>query len=101
MEQTIEFQQEQRPKTYTVLALLALTALTFSYLGAYAVYNALVSAQVVQPFAGRDPRPRWLLVAFCVLMLVFMVAGEIFRRIHKSDMRAIDAMAEAADGPAQ
>jgi amino acid permease len=97
MEQSIEFQQETKPKTYTVLGLLAMTALVFSYLGAYAVYNALVTAQVVERFAGRDPRPRWLLVAFCVLMLVFMSVGELFRRLSKSDFKAIDAMAEAKD----
>jgi len=48
------------PRALTVLAMLALAALTFSYLGAYAVTNALVAENVISPFAqGRDPRPRW------------------------------------------
>jgi len=91
-------QSEQPPRTLTVLGLLALTALTFSYLGAYAVTNALVAANVIQPWShGHDPRFRWLVTGFCILMLVFMSAGEFLRRWGKSDFKAIDEMAEAAD----
>lgn len=86
------------PRTLTVLGLLALTALTFSYLGAYAVTNALLANQVISPFTpGKDPRPRWLVTGFCVLMLVFMGLGEVFRRMSKKDFAAIDEMAEAQD----
>jgi hypothetical protein len=88
----------QPPRTLTVLGMLALTALTFSYLAAYALTNALVAAQVVQPWAaGHDPRPRRLVIGFCVLMLVFMLVGEVFRRMSKSEFKAIDEMADAAD----
>jgi hypothetical protein len=91
-------QPEQPPRTLTVLGLLALTALTFSYLGAFAVTNALVAANVMQPWShGHDPRFRWLVTGFCVLMLVFMTAGEFLRRWGKSDFKAIDEMAEAVD----
>jgi len=86
-----------RPRTLTVLALLALTALTFSYLGSYAIYNTLVAADVLARFQGPDPRPRWLLTGFCVLMLTFMVMAEVFRRLSRRQMRAIDAMADAED----
>ena len=82
----------------TVLGLLALTALTFSYLGAYAVTSALVAAQVMQPWPhDHDPRFRWLATGFCVLMLIFMMAGEFLRRWGKSDFKAIDEMAEASE----
>ena len=56
-----------RPRTLTVLGLLALTALTFSYLGSYAVYNALVTAKLADGWHGNvrhfdarglDDRPR-------------------------------------------
>jgi hypothetical protein len=88
----------QPPRTLTVLGMLALTALTFSYLAAYALTNALVAAQVIQPWPrDHDPRPRRLIVGFCVLMLIFMVLGEIFRRLSKSEFKAIDEMANAAD----
>ena len=82
----------------TVLGLLALTALTFSYLVSYALTNALVAAQVVQPWSqGHDPRPRRLIVGFCVLMLVFIIAGDLLRRMSRREFKAIDEMADAAD----
>ena len=86
-----------RPRTITVLGLLSLTALTFSFIGSYAAYNALVSAGLIQKFTGRDPRPKWLLIGFCVLMLVFMGVGEFFRFLSKRQFKAIDAMADAED----
>ena len=86
------------PSTLKVLGLLALTALTFSYLASYALANALVSEHVIQPWSrGHDPRPRWLATWFCVLMLVFMVGGEFLRRWGRSDFKAIDEMADAKD----
>jgi hypothetical protein len=86
------------PRTLTVLGLLALTALTFSYLGSYAITNALVSEHLIQPWSrSHDPRPRWLITGFCVLMLTFMVAGEFLRRWGRSDFKAIDEMANAKD----
>lgn len=84
-----------KPKTWTVLGLLALTALTFSYLGSYALYNALVAAEVMPHFRGPDPRPRWLLTGFCILMLLFMALGECCRRLSRSELKAIDEMASA------
>jgi hypothetical protein len=102
MEQHIDIiAREPRPRTWSVLGLLALTALTFSYLGSYAITNALVAENVISPWpAGSDPRPRRLLIGFCVLMLIFMVLAEVFRQISKSDFRAIDAMANAEEEPA-
>lgn len=87
----------QPPRTLTVLGLLGLTALTFSYLAAYAMTNALVAAQVIQPWSGQDPRPRRFIVGFCVMMLIFMCLGEIFRQISKRDFKAIDEMADASE----
>jgi hypothetical protein len=95
-EETIS--QPAPPSTLKVLGLLALTALTFSYLGAYAVTGALAAQQVIQPWSREhDPRLRWLATGFCVLMLLFMSAGEFLRRWSKSDFKAIDEMAEAAE----
>ena len=89
---------ERPPRTLTVLGLLALTALTFSYLGSYAITNALVSEHLLQPWSrAHDPRPKWLITGFCVLMLTFMVAGELLRRWGRSDFKAIDEMADAKD----
>ena len=98
MNETDTINPPQPPRTMTVLGLLALTALTFSYLVSYALTNALVSAQVVQPWSGNDPRPRRLVMGFCILMLIFMTVGEVFRQVSKRDFKAIDEMADAADG---
>lgn len=91
--------QPTKPKTVTVLGLIALTSLVFSYLGAYAVHNVLVANQVVSPLEpGHDPRPRWMLTSFCVLLVGFMALGEIGRRLSRKDLKAIEAMVEAEDG---
>jgi len=51
-----------RPKTGAVIGLLAGVSLIFSYLIAYCMTNALVTAEVISaPTAGHDPRP-WLLI---------------------------------------
>jgi hypothetical protein len=86
------------PRTLSVLGLLALTALTFSYLGAYAVTGALVAEQVMPPWPREhDPRPRWLLTGFCVLMLCLMAVGGALRRMSKRAFDQIDAMVDAGD----
>jgi hypothetical protein len=88
----------QPPRTLTVLGLLALTALTFSYLVSYALTNALVAAQVISPWSqGHDPRPKRLIIGFCILMLIFIVVGDLLRRLSKREAQAIDQMADAAD----
>lgn len=86
------------PRTMSVLGILALTALTFSYLGAYAVTDALVITNVIQPWPrDHDPRPKWLLTGFCVAMLLLMLTGELFRRLSRKQFAAIDEMADAKD----
>jgi hypothetical protein len=98
MEHPDTFSASPPPRTSIVLGLLALTALTFSYLGAYALTNALVAAEVMHKWpSDRDPRPKWLLIGFCVLMLTFLVTGEVFRQMSKRELREIDAMTEAVD----
>jgi hypothetical protein len=100
---TVETEHDElaqpKPKTATVLGLLGLTSLTFSYLGAYAVAGVLVKTEVLRPWpAGSDPRPRWLLTGFCVLLLMFMSIGGIVRTLSKRHMAQIDDMAN--EGPA-
>jgi hypothetical protein len=98
MEQDTVATSTPPPRTSIVLGLLALTALTFSYLGTYALTNALVANEVIRAWPrDHDPRPKWLLIGFCVLMLVFIVTGEVFRQMSKRDLQEIDAMTEAMD----
>ena len=88
---------EARPRTITVLGVLCVTAFTFSSLGAYAVYNALVTAGVVQQFTGPDPRPKWLAMGFVSLLGIFLIVGTGFRLLSKRQFKAIDAMSQAQD----
>ena len=97
METSIEMAHEPRPKILFVMGVLAAVALTFSFLGSYAVYNALVSAGVLQQFEGKDPRPRWLMIGFGVLMVLFIGIAEFFRFLSKRQFKKIDAMADAKD----
>jgi hypothetical protein len=86
-----------KPNTATVLGLLALTSLTFSYLGAYAVSSALVQAEVLHRWQpGHDPRPIWLVAGFVLLLVVFVGLGGLARFLSKRELRHIDEMSEDA-----
>jgi hypothetical protein len=86
-----------KPNTATVLGLLALTSLIFSYLGAYAVAGALVQADVIHRWRpDADPRPKWLVVGFCVLLLVFVCVGALARHLSRRELRQIDEMGDEA-----
>jgi hypothetical protein len=75
------------------LGLLLLTALTFSYLLAYAVTNALVSADVLSRWpAGTDPRPRRMLITFVTLVTLFGIGAAVARVYNRRRLREIDAM---------
>jgi hypothetical protein len=84
-----------KPNTVTVLGLLALTSLTFSYLGAYAVSGALVQAEVLHRWQpGSDPRPKWLVAGFVLLLTAFVGIGGLARFLSRRELRHIDEMSE-------
>lgn len=84
-----------RPHTLTVLLLLIAAAATFSYLGAYAVSDALVNADVLPHWSpGADPRPGWMLSGFGVLLLTFLTVAGAARFFSRRQLRKIDEMAE-------
>lgn len=84
-----------RPRTWKVLGLLTLVATAFSWLGSYAVANALVGAEVIRPWQPEsDPRPKWFLLGFCLLMLGFILLGGFFRFMSQRQLKEIDAMTE-------
>lgn len=85
-----------RPRTITVLVMLAAVAIFFSYLVAFALTSALVSAELVKPWTkADDPRPRWFLTAFIVQMSVIIVIGGVARFASWRQLRSIDAMENA------
>jgi hypothetical protein len=84
-----------KPNTATVLGLLALTSLTFSYLGAYAVSGVLVQAEMLHRWQpGSDPRPKWLVAGFVLLLMVFVGIGGLARFLSRRELRHIDEMSE-------
>jgi hypothetical protein len=83
------------PGTITVVVLLTLAALVFSYLGAFAVTGALVSADVISPPpAGEDPRFANMAKGFVALMTLFTGLATMVKLVSSRQLRKIDAMAE-------
>jgi hypothetical protein len=84
-----------RPRTVTVLGLLAGVALVFSYLAAYAISDALVSADVMRPWSpNADPRPRWMATGFVLCMVTFVCFAVVARFLSRQQLRQIDAMGD-------
>lgn len=91
---------ERRPNSLMVLALLMAVALVFSWLLAYALAEALVSAELLSPWtAGADPRPRWLLGCFVGLMTLFGTVALLARHLSRRQLRRIDAMSDDEEDP--
>ena len=87
-----------RPRTATVLAFLAAAAAIFSYLGAYAMVSALLKAEMLKPWpSGHDPRPKWFVISFAILLSIFLVLGLIARSASGRQLRRIDEMEESSD----
>ena len=82
-------------KTLVVFAVLLATAGMFSYLLAYAMTDALATAQVLPRYeSGSDPRPMWMIRAFISLTFTFLAIGLLARLLSRRQLRRIDAMAD-------
>ena len=89
-----------KPSTVTVLILLISTAAVFSYLGAYALRDALIRANMIHPAAGaRDNRPFWAIAGFTAQMVLFLGIAIFMRFLSWRQFRRIDQMIDA-DGKA-
>jgi hypothetical protein len=89
-----------KPSTVTVLILLISTAAVFSYLGSYALRDALIRANMIHPTAGaRDNRPFWAIAAFTAQMIGFLCVAVFMRFLSWRQFRRIDQMIDA-DGKA-
>lgn len=85
----------EKPKTLVVLLLLVGAAAVLSFLGSYALSDVLVQADIVGKWtAGNDPRPRWMLTSFVVLLGGFTLIGMLARQASNSQLRRIDAIAD-------
>ncbi len=84
-----------KARTSTVVVFLAAFAVILSWLGCYAVPNALIAADLIEPWSkDSDPRSTWMLNSFFALFIGFAVIGLLFKWSSYRQMRSIDAMAE-------
>lgn len=93
MEESWEAQQSYEPKpnrTTIVLALIAAAAL-FSYLGCFAIVNALQKHEIMAPFAqGHDPRLRWFLISFGILATLFFGSAGLVQMLSHRKADEVD-----------
>jgi TRAP-type C4-dicarboxylate transport system permease small subunit len=83
-------------RTLFAMLVLVSAAATFSYLSAYAVSDALVSADVMKRWPdGSDPRPRNMACVFAGVLTFFVAVGVIARTLTGRQLRQIDAMSDA------
>jgi hypothetical protein len=93
-----ESAEPPKPRTLTVLGLLVVTAVTFSYLGAYAVTSALANAEMIPPISrDHDPRLRWALCSFVIIMTVCGIIATVLRLVSRRQFQRIDRMNEGED----
>lgn len=88
-----------KPRTVTVLGLLSAAAATFSYLGAYAMTDALARARIMRPLpATPDLRPRLAGIIFASFLTLFLILSMLMRYLSWRHFRRIDRMLEADKG---
>jgi hypothetical protein len=86
---------ERRPNTFSVLIVLLVTAVVISYLVGYAVPQALIMADVLQPWPPYDdPRRRWMALSLFTILASYMGLWGFFRMLGAFQFRRIDAMAQ-------
>ena len=84
---------EARPKTPLVIGLLAGAALIISYLFAYCVMNALAASEVIARWKpGADPRPKYFVLSFITVSVIFTVIAFLGRLSSKRQLNKIDEM---------
>lgn len=89
---------QRAPRTATVLVFLAAFAVIVSYLGVYAVSNALISADLISAWPHEaDPRPGWMLRTFLGLFGTFGTVGMMFKLVSYRQLKRIDAMADVEE----
>ena len=93
--QGTDVEAASRPRASSAMIVLMFAACTLSYLIAYAAPGALVSADILKPWPSYDdPRPRWMVTSFVLLLGSFILITMFFRMLSRLSMRRIDAMTE-------
>src|SRR5438067_4873707 len=88
--------RQRGPRTVTVLGLLVVAAAAISYLGAFAMTDALAKANMIAPVSRHpDPRFKWMLIAFVALLVLFSAVGGVMRYFSRRQLGDIDSIANA------
>ena len=89
---------EPKPQTWKVLGLLALAAATFSYLGAFAVTDALAKAKVIHPISkDHDPRALWAAIGFVAILILVLLVAVVLRLSSSRQFKSIDQISEGGE----
>ncbi len=94
IEQDISAGELPRPKMLSILAMLMAAAGVFSWLIAYAFFDALVAAELISRSGATDPRPRWLIGIFSTLMIGFAMVSLLLRCSSRRHLARIDQIGE-------
>ena len=82
-------------RTLTVFVLLLIAALVFSYLGAFAVTDALAKADLIESWsAEHDPRMRWMMNSFGYCVGTFLVIAILMKWSSWRQMQNVDELDE-------
>jgi hypothetical protein len=83
------------PNTLTVLGLLVGAAFVFSWLGSYAVTDALIASGVLNDWRpGTDPRPSRMAASFVGLLVSFVSVAVVLKWFSSRQLRRIDRTAD-------
>ena len=86
---------ERRPNTFSVLVVLLVTAVVTSYLVGYALPQALIVSDVLQPWPPYDdPRRRWMALSLFTILASYLGLWGFFRMLGAVQFRRIDAMTQ-------
>ena len=78
-------------RTLFVLLLLAVAAVAYSYLGAFALTSMLLSADLINHWPlDADPRPRWMLMSLAGMVGTFLLLALFFKWTGWRQMRYLD-----------
>ena len=85
--------QPERPgvRALKVIVLLVITAGVFSYLGAFALTDALARANMIRPLShDHDPRLKWAAISFVGILVSFGGIGLLIRFLGVRPSRKLE-----------
>ncbi len=96
--ETAEVPTARPPRIMSVLSLVLVALVVFSYLVSFGVINVLAGAGVIAPLPhDHDPRPRWMFVIFAVTGGVLAFAAGLMKWTSNRHLLQIDELSDAEE----